>query len=65
MKGNKLKYIGIVPSLDIAGMKVWSCLPDTIVHNVAINIGSIGNLEPTAGLSMLKMHIIITTWTSA
>ena len=62
MKGNKPDYIGIVISSDIARMKVYSCLPDMTVQNATINIGGIGSLKPTVGLSMLKMHIIITTW---
>ena len=35
------------------------------VKNASINIGSLGNLKPTAGLSILKMHIIIITWIGA
>ena len=35
------------------------------VQNAAISIGSLGNLKPTAGLSILKMHIIIITWIGA
>ena len=35
------------------------------VQNAAINIGSLGNLKSTAGLSMLKMHPIIMTWIGA
>ena len=31
------------------------------VQNVVISIGSLDNLKPTAGLSILKMHIIIIT----
>ena len=34
-------------------------------QSAANNIGSLGNLKPTVGLSMLKMHIIITTWINA
>ena len=35
------------------------------VQNASINIGSLGTLKPTTGLSMLKIHIIITTWIDA
>ena len=34
------------------------------VQNASINIRSLGNLKPVAGLSMLKIHIIIITWIS-
>ena len=35
------------------------------VQNAAINIRSLGNLKPTTGISMIKMHIIIITWIGA
>ena len=35
------------------------------VRNAAINIGSLGNLRSTAGLSMPRMHITIITWIGA
>ena len=36
----------------------FNCLLEIIAQNAVSNIGSLGNLKPTAGLSMLKMHII-------
>ena len=59
MKENKLNHIEIVLSSDIIGMKVWNCLLEIITHSVVNNIGRLGNLKPTTGLSMLKMSIII------
>ena len=40
-------------------------LPNMTVQNAAISIGSLGNLKPTAGLSKLKMYIIVITWIGA
>ena len=65
MKERKLNHIGIILSSDIAGTKVSSCLPGIAVQSVAINIENLCNLKPTAGLSMLKMHIITITWIGA
>ena len=65
MKESKLNHIGVVLSSDNARMKVLNCLPEITVQSAANNIGSLGNLEPTAGLSMLKMRIIIITWIDA
>ena len=59
MKESKLNHIGIVLSSDIVGMKVGNCLLEIIVQSAVNNIGSLGNLKPTAGLSMLEMSVII------
>ena len=62
MKESMLDHIGIVLSLDIVGMKVLNCLPEITVQSVVSNIGSLGNLKPTTGLSMLKMSVITIIW---
>ena len=62
---SKLNHIGIVLSLKIAGMKVWNCLPEIIAQSVLNNIGSLGNLKPTVGLSMLELSIIMIIWIAA
>ena len=65
MKEHKLSHIGIVFSSGIVGMKVWDCLLEIIAQNVANNIGSLGNLKSTAGLSMIELNINIMMWIGA
>ena len=50
------------PFSDIVGMKDWNYLSEIIAQSVVNNIGSLGNLKPTVGLSVLKMSIIIIIW---
>ena len=65
MTENKPNHIGIILSLDIVGTKVLNCLLEIISQTAVSNIGSSGNLKPTADLSMLKMSIIIIIWIDA
>ena len=59
MKESKLNHIGIVLSSDVVGMKVRNCLLEIIAQSEVNNIESLGNVKPTAGLSMLELSIII------
>ena len=62
MKENKPSHIRIAFSSDIVGMKVWDYLLEIIAQNVANDIGSLGNLKSTAGLSMIELNINVMMW---
>ena len=65
MKENKLSHIGIIVSSDIVGTEIWDCQLEIIAQNVMNNIGSLGNLKSTTGLSMIELNINVMMWIDA